>query len=65
MNIDKCPYCNGKMESGKLYYINNLRTPKLVLESDKKIKINKWSFNNHIKNVYYCEKCKIYIGNVL
>ncbi|MEA4821669.1 MAG: PF20097 family protein [Erysipelotrichales bacterium] len=65
MKIDKCPYCGEQMQNGKLYFINNLRTPKIVLESNKEIKIRKRNFDNHIKDVSYCEYCKIYLGKTL
>ena len=64
MKIDKCPYCGNSMEQGKLYYINNLRTPTLIL-ADKKVKMQNYSWNNHIKNVFYCAQCKIYIGKTI
>ncbi|WP_441361830.1 PF20097 family protein [Acholeplasma laidlawii] len=62
MKIDKCPYCSNSLEQGKLYYINNLRTPKLILENKQQVKIQNYGWSNHIKDVYYCNHCNIYIG---
>ncbi len=65
MKIENCPYCGKQLENGKLYYINNLRTPKIVMENNKKIKVRKYNLDNHIKNVFYCEQCKVYLGKTL
>lgn len=66
MKTDNCPYCNNKMIKAGLYVIHGLRTPRLILEDDRHIKIQKYGFfTNHIKDISYCEHCKIYLGKTL
>ncbi len=61
-----CPYCNNVMINGGLYVIHGARTPRIILENQKHIKIQKYGFfTNHIKDISYCENCKIYIGKTL
>lgn len=63
---ENCPYCKNELIKAGLYVIHGLRAPRLILENQKQVKIQKYGFfTNHIKNVSYCEHCKIYIGKTL
>ena len=47
-----CPYCNNVMINGGLYVIHGARTPRIILENQKHIKIQKYGFfTNHIKDI--------------
>ena len=66
MIIEKCPYCNGELKTGKLVYRFAYRAPKIIFEDGSEKLVNTFNpFKGAVINkVFYCELCRVMLADL-